>query len=232
MASGEGIEELPLGDALSSRLEDALSDDIGAALAGADAPRPLPAPTRARMEQALRAGGRIPRWAGAAAAALLAAGGVTAGLLSTGSGTGAPGSASRAARAPQTVVSSAGGANASGSAASAGGAGTQRAVASPTQTPFGASAGVVAIPAVDGVDPSSGPPGGGTWVVVTGSGFEGVTGVSFGGVRALAFTVVSTTELRAESPPGAGAVDVRVSSAAGTSAPVAADRFSYLIASR
>lgn len=231
IASGAGDKELPLGDELASRLEDALSDRVAAALAGADAPRPLPAPTRARMEQALLAGRRTPRWIGAAAAALLVAGGVTAGLLSTGTGSGAPGAASQAARAPRTEVPAGSGSNSGGAAQSQGGAvgaaTPNAAVASPVQG-VGATAGSVPVPVVASVQPDTGPQGGGTWVVVTGSGFEGVTEVSFGSVRAQAFTVVSATELRAESPRhDPGAVDVRVSAAGGTSALVLEDRFTY-----
>lgn len=228
MASGAGAgnEDLPLGEDLSSRLEDALSDTVAVALAGADAPRPLPPSTRLRMEQALLAGRRTPRRVGAAAAALLVAGGVTAGLLSSGTGSGNGGTVTGAARAPRTAVPSAGGGVTGLGAAQSGGS-----AAPSVQAPVG-SANAAALPAapfVDGLEPGSGPTGGGTWVVVTGAGFEGVTGVSFGEVHALAFTVVSATEIRAEAPPqGAGTVDVRVSTASGTSRPVQPDRFTYV----
>ena len=57
LRSGAGAEdeELPLGDDLSARLEDVLTDPVGAALAGIDGPRPLPDATRVRLEEALRA---------------------------------------------------------------------------------------------------------------------------------------------------------------------------------
>jgi hypothetical protein len=229
MASGTE-EELPLGDELSSRLEDALSDRIASALTGADAPRPLPPSTRLRMERTLLARRRTPQWIGGAAAALLVAGGVTAALLATGTGT--PGPPSQAARAPRTLVPSAGGSGSSAGAApsqgSAAGVNTPSALAAPAQgTPGGG-----AVPIVDGIEPRSGPQQGGTWVVVTGSGFEGVSSVRFGEVRALAFTVVSATEVRAESPPQReGTVDVRVIAVGGTSAAVPADRYTYARAS-
>ncbi|MDY7232310.1 IPT/TIG domain-containing protein [Hyalangium rubrum] len=60
--------------------------------------------------------------------------------------------------------------------------------------------------------PLTGPLAGGTQVVLTGRGFEGATGVLFGGISASTFTVESPTRITATTPPGAGlgAVDVRV----------------------
>lgn len=88
------------------------------------------------------------------------------------------------------------------------------------------SALVAPAPAVSSISPSAGPPGGGTLVVVTGSDFISVSGVSFGGTPASSFTVTSPTQLTAFSPPLAtGVVDVVVTAAAGSSAAVPADRF-------
>ncbi|HUC38073.1 MAG TPA: IPT/TIG domain-containing protein [Acidimicrobiales bacterium] len=78
-----------------------------------------------------------------------------------------------------------------------------------------------------GLDPSSGPSAGGTWVTISGSGFEETTGVDFGTTRAV-IQVVSDPEVRALAPAHApGAVDVRVTSSAGSSAPVSAERHTY-----
>ena len=81
------------------------------------------------------------------------------------------------------------------------------------------------LPTVTGVAPASGPDAGGTAVTITGTGFTGATRVSFGGTPAT-FTVDSDTEIKASSPASTvdGAVDVTVTTPAGTSAAV---QFSY-----
>ena len=81
-------------------------------------------------------------------------------------------------------------------------------------------------PTVTNVNPNTGPPGGGTTVIITGTSFFGASAVSFGGNPA-AFTFNSPTQLTAISPPGAGTVDVIVTAAGGTSAATPADRFTY-----
>jgi TolA-binding protein len=95
-------------------------------------------------------------------------------------------------------------------------------VATPTPTPASAAA-----PAVTGLEPASGPAGGGSRVRITGSGFTGATAVLFGPARASEFTVEADTALVALNPAGSGSVDVTVSTPAGTSPAVADDRFSY-----
>src|SRR5205807_719567 len=66
-------------------------------------------------------------------------------------------------------------------------------------------------------------------VTITGTNFSGATGVSFGATPATSFTVNSTTSITATSPAApAGAVDVTVTTPAGTSAVVAADKFTYV----
>jgi hypothetical protein len=84
------------------------------------------------------------------------------------------------------------------------------------------------LPAVTGVSPVSGPAGGGTAVTITGSGFTGATGVSFGSAAAESFTVNGDTSITAVSPAGSGTVDVTVSKPSGTSSP--AVQFTYLSA--
>ena len=57
-------------------------------------------------------------------------------------------------------------------------------------------------PVISAVSPSSGPNSGGTPVTITGTGFAGVTGVTFGVAPATSFTVVSDSEITAVVPPG------------------------------
>jgi hypothetical protein len=84
-------------------------------------------------------------------------------------------------------------------------------------------------PAVTGVSPNTGSTAGGQVVAVTGTGFTGATGVTFGGAAATAYTIYSDTSLSATAPAGsAGTVDVKVTTNNGTSSAVAADQFTYL----
>ena len=68
-------------------------------------------------------------------------------------------------------------------------------------------------------------------VTITGTGFLSVTGASgvqFGGVNAISYTVVSDTSITATSPSAsAGVVDITVINATGTSATSSADQFTY-----
>ena len=88
-------------------------------------------------------------------------------------------------------------------------------------------------PAVTSISPTRGPLGGGTTVIITGTGFYGggsspaVSAVKFGSTSATSFTVNSATQITATSPAGSGTVDVTVTTPGGTSATTAADRFTY-----
>lgn len=74
------------------------------------------------------------------------------------------------------------------------------------------------VPVVTALSPSEGSIAGGDTVVITGTGFNFVTGVSFGGTGAV-FTINSFTQITATTPPGVvGSVDVTVSSPTNTSA--------------
>jgi hypothetical protein len=85
--------------------------------------------------------------------------------------------------------------------------------------------------AVTSLGTSSGGTAGGTAVVITGTGFSGATGVSFGDVPA-DFTIDSPTQITAVAPAqDSGAIDVRVFNHSGSSAPGASDVFSYSAAS-
>jgi IPT/TIG domain-containing protein/WD40 repeat protein len=83
-------------------------------------------------------------------------------------------------------------------------------------------------PAISGIAPKSGPSAGGTAVTITGTNLTGASAVHFATSEAESFTVNSPTSITALSPPGArGAVDVTVTTPAGTNAPVSKDRFKY-----
>jgi hypothetical protein len=91
--------------------------------------------------------------------------------------------------------------------------------------------GFVPAPRVAGVAPTAGPATGGTTVTLSGTGFTGATGVSFGGVSAASFTVNGDTSVTAVTPAApAGVVDVTVTTVGGTSALGPADRFTFVAA--
>ncbi|MFF5211569.1 IPT/TIG domain-containing protein [Streptosporangium sp. NPDC000396] len=61
----------------------------------------------------------------------------------------------------------------------------------------------VAAPVISSLNPNGGPVAGGTPVTITGTGFTGATSVKFGSTSA-AFSVVSSTQITATSPPSPG----------------------------
>jgi hypothetical protein len=87
----------------------------------------------------------------------------------------------------------------------------------------------IAAPVIHTVRPARGSTEGGTLVTITGSNFIRVTKVTFGGKRARISTPSSPGSLRVTAPAGtAGQVDIRVSTAYGTSAVVTADHYKYV----
>jgi hypothetical protein len=68
-------------------------------------------------------------------------------------------------------------------------------------------------PSISGISPTSGPPG--TVIVITGSAFTGATSVTLNG-RAISYTVVSDTQIRATVPNGAKSGPIRVTTPGGT----------------
>jgi hypothetical protein len=87
---------------------------------------------------------------------------------------------------------------------------------------------LIGAPSVTAVSPASGVPGGGTSVTVTGAGFSGVSGISFGSTAATQYLVNSTTSITVTSPAGAlGIVDVVVTTGDGPSSTSPADKFAY-----
>lgn len=95
------------------------------------------------------------------------------------------------------------------------------------EVPFNAV--VQPAPTLTAISPASGSIKGGTAVTVAGTDLANVSGVSFGGVPATSFTVASEGQLSAVAPPTkkAGAVDVTVTTVAGTTPVVATDKFTY-----
>ena len=82
-------------------------------------------------------------------------------------------------------------------------------------------------PTVTGLQPTTGPAGGGTTVTITGTGFTGASAVDFGAHAASSFAVNSATSITATAPAGSGTVDVTVTTPGGTSATSTADEYSY-----
>lgn len=91
------------------------------------------------------------------------------------------------------------------------------------------SAEVQPAPAIASISPSSGSIAGGSPVTITGTDFAAASAVKFGATPATSFTVNSETEITAVAPRSttAGEVDITVTTLAGTSATVRADRFTY-----
>jgi hypothetical protein len=89
----------------------------------------------------------------------------------------------------------------------------------------------VAAPVVTAVAASTGPTAGGTTVTITGTGLANATAVYFGTAKAAIGTDTSTTiEVTSPSTTTAGAVDVTVMTAGGTSAKSSVDQFTYVAA--
>ncbi|MET0492919.1 MAG: IPT/TIG domain-containing protein [Actinoplanes sp.] len=84
------------------------------------------------------------------------------------------------------------------------------------------------LPVVAGLAPTGGPTAGGTLVEVRGRKLTGATAVTFGGVAATSFRVVSDSLIVATAPATtAGAKDVIVTTPGGVSANTAVDNFLY-----
>lgn len=90
----------------------------------------------------------------------------------------------------------------------------------------------VSRPVVASISPNSGPPAGGTFVTITGTGFTGASSVMFGSAAATSYTVDSGTQITAISPAEVqGTVDVTVATPGGTSALSSSDQFTFNAAS-
>ena len=84
-------------------------------------------------------------------------------------------------------------------------------------------------PAITAISPQSGSIAGGTAVTITGTNLNAASAVKFGTVPAASFTVNSETEITATAPASLtpSTVDLTVTTLAGTSPVVSADRFRY-----
>jgi hypothetical protein len=86
-------------------------------------------------------------------------------------------------------------------------------------------------PIVTGLSQAAGPANGGTRIMLTGTGFHGATQVEFMGASSAAGTdlrVYSDATISVVSPPGAGQVNVLVTTPAGQSAPATPNLFNYV----
>ncbi len=87
----------------------------------------------------------------------------------------------------------------------------------------------VAPPTITGVSPASGPTLGGVYVTITGTGFEGVSSVKFGGVEAKDWWQESPGMLKAVAPAqAAGTVRVEVTAGGGPTPDGDYDSFTYV----
>ena len=85
------------------------------------------------------------------------------------------------------------------------------------------------LPAVTSVDPKTGSTAGGSSVKIAGTNFTNAADVDFGTVAATSVVVNSSSSITAVAPAeGAGAVDVTVTTAGGTSAASSADQFTFV----
>ena len=76
----------------------------------------------------------------------------------------------------------------------------------------------VSPPTVSAIAPAEGPTSGGTAVAITGANLTGATSVKFAGAETSSLVVNNDTSIVVTSPPGAGSVDVVVTTPAGSTA--------------
>jgi hypothetical protein len=88
----------------------------------------------------------------------------------------------------------------------------------------------VSAPSVSGVSPTSGPAAGGNTVTISGANLASATTVTFSGTGATIVTNTATTITVTAPPHGAGATDVLVTTAGGTSPNTAADDYTFVAA--
>ena len=97
--------------------------------------------------------------------------------------------------------------------------------------PATATVTIYPVPAISGISPTAGPLGSGTSVVVTGTGFNTASAVSFGGQPAVSFHVDSNTQITAVAPAAPGGVpgtqDITVTTSGGSSQAVTADTYTW-----
>jgi hypothetical protein len=102
--------------------------------------------------------------------------------------------------------------------------------AASSSTRFGYT--LASLPTISSLGTTSGSTAGGNTITINGSYFTGATGVTFGGIAATSFTVLSDSQISAVVPPQAAAsVDVQVFTYAGSSATGSSDEYTYNAAS-
>jgi IPT/TIG domain len=82
-------------------------------------------------------------------------------------------------------------------------------------------------PVVSRISPKAGPAKGGAIVTLRGAGLAFLRGVFFGAHRGTHLVVISARMIQIMAPAGRGTVAIRVTTAGGTSKPLASDRFTY-----
>jgi hypothetical protein len=82
-------------------------------------------------------------------------------------------------------------------------------------------------PVLTGLTPASGPAAGGTTVIISGRGYAYVKAVHFGSRLGTHLVVISARKIKVVAPAGSGTVNVKVSTAGGTSANVASGKYAY-----
>ena len=86
----------------------------------------------------------------------------------------------------------------------------------------------VTAPKLFAITPSSGPAAGGTVVTISGTDLTGTTSVKFGNSAGTNIVVVSSTQIKVTSPDhAAGTIDIRVTTAGGTTAAKTADQYTF-----
>ncbi len=83
------------------------------------------------------------------------------------------------------------------------------------------------IPVISKLSPKKGSSAGGTAVTIRGTNLAEIVAVHFGEAEAQSISADTTTSVTAVAPPGAGAVDVRVTTLNGTSEISGSDRYTY-----
>jgi hypothetical protein len=95
---------------------------------------------------------------------------------------------------------------------------------------YGFNADVQPPPGIESMLPAAGSISGGLRVGISGHDFSGASAVNFGSTPASSFSVDADGQITATTPPrgSPGTVDVSVTTVAGTTPPVAADKFTYI----
>jgi hypothetical protein len=96
-----------------------------------------------------------------------------------------------------------------------------------TSAPLPADSFTFSSPVITKISPSSGPSTGGTTVTITGQGFTGATGVTFGPLAGTDLTVVNATTITVVSPAESGVRSIHVTTPNGTSAQTTADNYTF-----